>query len=226
MTKIKAIVTDMDGTAINYAVYGDGIFGCSSDALSQILSEEERERWNSNKKFFLSQNLYDPRISERWFKADLELLKGKRLSEAKKFLFPVPYSNGFYEFFSFLNSNIKKGILSNGIGLVADKIKQELNFDESVGDYLEFKDGIFTGNGKRGISSLCKAGELKNMADRFGVALKSLCYIGDTIFDISCLNIAGVPIAFNPKYGLEKYAGENNIQIIHDFRELNNILEI
>ncbi len=222
MGQIKAIICDMDGTALSY----NNTTGCSWDQLIYILDKEKKERWCKDRDLYLSQDLSNPEIYNKWFISNLSLLKGKKLSDAECVLFPLPYCNGFCDFFGNLNKGIKKGILSNGLGLAAEEIKQEFNFDEYIAHYLEIKNGIFTGFGERGMISLCKVDGLKKMSERFGVDLENVCYIGDSRFDISCLDRVGLPVAFNPKPGLKKYAERKSIPFIYNFRELNNILEL
>jgi HAD superfamily phosphoserine phosphatase-like hydrolase len=213
--RIKAIFCDMDGTAVKYP---NEPFHSSWDALLNIFSEQEKKKWISIRDYYLKlQGRYDD-----WFKEQVGMLKGKKLEDAKRFLFPVPYSEGFFEFFS-QNNGFKKAIVSSGIDLVAEKIVTELDFDDYIAQSLEIKDGFFTGKGSYSFS-ICKAEGIKNLSERYGLDLGETCYIGDSSWDISCFDIVGLPLAYEPKKNLEDYIEKNNIKVIKDFRNLEKIL--
>src|SRR3989344_4330437 len=120
--KIDLIVTDMDGTAVQYP---NEPFSSSWDALLGILAEEERREWVRLRDFYVGK----PGLYGKWFNEQVALLKEKRASDAEKVLFPIPYSPGFLEFFG-SNNSFKKAILSSGVDLVVRKIAEEANFDE------------------------------------------------------------------------------------------------
>jgi phosphoserine phosphatase len=213
--KARLIVTDMDGSAVQYP-YGD--FASSWDALTEILSKDEKEKW-----FSFVEKYYGKEDYQSWFNAQVDLLKGKRLCDAENFLFPIPYSPGFKEFFSHSNG-AKKAILSAGIDIVARKIAQDLNFDFWIAQSLGIENGFFTGTGKGIVDYRNKTNLLTEISKNFNIPLSDSCYIGDTPGDIGCLELVGFPIAFNPHHGLEDYANSKGIPKISDFRELNGIL--
>lgn len=211
--KIGAIICDMDGTAIQYP----GPFSSSWDALAGILLEEQKKEW-----FSLGKKYYGTKNYEGWFKAQMNLLKGKKFCDAEKILFPIPYSSGFREFFQ--NSNgLKKAILSAGINFVAKRIAEEFNFDYWVSQHIEVEDGIFTGRGNS-IVNFDKSPYLLEISNILQVPLSRTCYVGDTGGDITCLEKVGFPVAFNPRHGLKEYAESKKIPIIFNFNELNRII--
>src|SRR3989344_3085021 len=138
--KVDLIVVDMDGTAVQYP---NQPFSSTWDALQGILSEEERLEWVRLRDLYAGNSgLY-----EKWFNAQVALLKGKRVGDAERFLFPIPYSPGFLDFFQ-NNNGFKKAILSSGIDLVVKKIAEEANFGDYVCQSLETASGFFTGSGR------------------------------------------------------------------------------
>jgi phosphoserine phosphatase len=214
--EIDLIVTDMDGTAVQYPV---GDFSSSWDALSGVLSEDERKKWFSlQKEYCGKQELYN-----EWFSKQAELLKGKKLSDAEKYLFPIPYSPGFKEFFGSSNG-LKKAILSAGIDIVAKRIAKDFNFDYWIAQHIEVEEGVFTGKGDS-FADFDKAEFLLEIIKHLDVSLLKTCYVGDTSGDINCLELVGMPVAFNPAHGLEDYVKAKKIFCISDFRELNQILK-
>ncbi|MDO8528446.1 MAG: HAD family phosphatase [Nanoarchaeota archaeon] len=213
--KSKAVICDMDGTAVQYSI---GDFSSSWDALASILSDEERTKW-----FSLIKEHYGKGDYRFWFQAQVDLLKGKKLADAERVLFPIPYSLGFREFFS--NSNgLKRAILSAGINIVAKKIAEEFGFDYWLAQHLEVCEGIFTGRGESTVDYQNKSNYLLRVSEFLGIPLSRTCYIGDTEGDIGCMELVGTPVAFNPHHGLEKYAKQKRIPVISDFRQLNEIL--
>jgi len=216
--KVELIVTDVDGTAVKY---DNEPFYSSWDALTGVFSEEQREKWFGIRDEYLSK---DNGFYQKWFDKQVSSLKGILVSDVEKILFPLPYTKGFKEFFLGLNGMIKKAILSAGVDIVAKKINRELKFDYLVSQYLEVEDGLFTGKGRAFKSGLDKSRELMNLCENAKVSLSKVCYVGDTSKDISCFELVGFPVAFEPKYGLEKYVKEKNIFLINDFKELSEIL--
>jgi len=215
--KVDAIIVDMDGTAVQYP---NKPFFSSWDALAHgLFSEEEKNQWFAlTKKYYSKDEVYP-----QWFGEQVAMLEGKSVNEAAKALFPIPYSVGFYEFFSTKN-NFKKAILSAGIDLVAKEIAKEFEFDACVCQVLETKNGLFTGRGKP-FKNLDKSNKLLSLVKDLEINLDKICYIGDTPGDISCFELVKFPVAFNPRVGLEKYVLEKNIPVISDFRELNEVLK-
>lgn len=215
--KIDAVFVDMDGTSVQYP---NEPFSSSWDALAQgLLSEEEKRKWSSlTEKYYGHDELY-----KTWFEEQVAMLKGRKVEEAERALFPIPYSPGFGEFFS-TNNTFKKAILSAGIDLVVNKIVADFKFDAYVCQILEIEDGLFTGKGKS-FDSLDKSSKLLSLASGLGVSLDKICYIGDTPGDISCFELIKFPVAFSPRGGLEEYVKKKSIPFISDFRELNEILK-
>lgn len=215
--KADLIVTDMDGTAVQYPI---GVFSSSWDTLAEILSEDEKKQWFSHfENYHGKTELYF-----EWFNKQVGLLKGKKLSDAEKFLFPIPYSKGFREFFS-NSKELKKAILSAGIDIVARKIAEEFSFDYWIAQEVCVERGVFNGKGISFKNGQDKSKLLFEIMQRFDVNRSRTCYVGDTGNDISCLEIVDIPVAFNPTHGLEEYVKLKKIPCIYDFHELKEILE-
>ncbi len=214
--KIKMIVTDMDGTLVDYK--NPEIYS-SWDALYNALGLSEE----NNK--LLKEYYPKKELEPEWTDKQVGLLKGKSLKQGLNGLFPIPYSKGAKEFFTSLDGTYKRGILTTGISLVADTIKEELNFDFSVSNILHHKNEVFTGTyeAKVWLWLWKKADKLKEISAKFKVALEDICFIGDNDNDIGCFRIVGLPVAFNPK---TEETRKNAKYVISDFIELKGILEI
>lgn len=214
--KIKLICADVDGTAVTYP---NEPFHSSWDALAGVLPEETRQKWFQLRDTYLKKG--EPFYNE-WFEKQVSFLKGFSLQEATKFLFPIPYSKGFVDFFRSLDGRYIKGILSSGLELVAEKISSELNFDFFSANPLEISKGVFTGKGINKIGLFSKKEELGKISKTYGIRLEEVCYIGDSFNDIPILESVGLSIAFEPK---ERRVASVAKYSISDFRELNQILQ-
>ena len=216
--KIELIVTDMDGTAVKYS---NEPFYSSWDALADVFSEEQRKEWFTIRDKYLSKG---NGFYREWFDKQVSSLRGIAVSAIEDILFPVPYTKGFRDFFMGLNG-IKKAILSGGLDIVAEKIFEEVGFDYLVSQKLGIQKGYFTGRGKSFETGLDKSPHLIELCKKARVDLSRTCYVGDSRYDVSCLELVGMPVIFEPKQDLKSYAKQNSIVVIDDFRELKNHLK-
>lgn len=211
---IDTIICDMDGTLVDYP---NEPFHSSWDALAEALPEKIKQKWFEIRDFYYLKK----GLSQEWYKKQVFLLKGLDLEKVSEYLFPIPYSEGVREFFSNDNSYIK-GIISSGVNLVADRIAYELGFDFVKSDFVEIKDGKFTGEGEPKMNLWRKDLDLLKIVKEKNLNLEKVLYIGDNENDIPVFRIVGIPVAFKPK---NKETERVVKYIIEDFRELEGILE-
>ena len=211
---IKMVLTDGDGTLWEYK---NEPFRSSWDALPDSFPLPLKERWFSTRDSFFKK----PESSySDWFREQLEMLKGISLESVEKILFPVPYSQGAREFFSALRKDVKRGIVSSGVSLVADRAKDELKMDFAFSNILNSDKGVFTGEGEMVLDLESKGDFIRRLAKENKVKLSEVCFIGDDFNDLPALEIVGYPVSFKPKdERLKKF------KVINDFIELNKILE-
>lgn len=211
--KIKMIVADMDGTVVDYASLP---FHSSWDALYTALGlQEENMR--------LLEEYYSKKELElEWTNKQVGLLKGHSVKKAINGIFPIPYSRGAREFFASLDRNYVKGILTTGINLIADVVKEELNLDFALSNILHHDNSMFKGTYEARVWLWKKVEKLKEIALQFNVPLDSICFIGDNDNDIDCFKIVGLPVAFNPKTEETRKSAK---YVISDFTELKGILK-
>ena len=205
----------MDGTLTEYPVPP---FFSSWDALSLALPEKKAKEWIENRDYYYPKE----ELQDEWGEKQLNLLRNLNLEEANKFLLPIPYCPGVKEFFSNQRNGYKKGIITSGINLVADKILEELEFDFALSYFIEVKNGRLTGRGRSAGELWKKDLMLLNFALKNDICLSKTIYIGDNENDIPAFKSVGIPVAFKPK---TKETKENAKHIIKDFRELNEIIE-
>ena len=205
---------DMDGTLVDYP---NEPFHSSWDALLGALPGNLKEQWIKLRDF------YYPRkeLCEEWYKKQVALLKGIRLSDMNRYLFPVPYSLGVREFFSSRNGYVT-GIISAGVGLVAERVAKELGLYFVISNPIEVMEGIFTGRGELKSHLWRKDVDVLRIAKENNLSLQKMLYVGDNENDNSVFDLVGVSVAFCPR---KKTTEERADFVIRDFRELNDILE-
>lgn len=154
-----------------------------------------------------------------WAREEASLLKGKSVENAYRTLFPIPYSPGAELFLFKSEGKLKRGILSTGLGLVADKIASDFNLEFVECNRLYRDNGVFTGNLDYSVPLWEKARILKKITKKYGISLEETCYVGDN--DNDPLEIVGFPIAFNPK---TRETAMKAMCIISDFKQLEKII--
>jgi len=214
--KIKALVVDMDGTAVSYP---NEPFHSSWDALAEVLPEDKKQKWFELRDFYLTKG--DSFYSE-WSEKQVLFLGGVSLQEANKNLFPIPYSRGFVDFFRCVDGKYKKGLISSGLELVAQRISEDFSFDFFSANSLEISNGFFTGRGTSRVDLVSKKRELERISSSYGFGLGNICYVGDSFNDVPVLECVGLSVAFEPK-GKEVISAAK--YSISDFRELQEILK-
>jgi phosphoserine phosphatase len=95
--------------------------------------------------------------------------------------------------------NIRTGIVSGGIDLLAGRVANHLGMDFFMANGLESNgDGVLSGEGVSRVPLRDKASTVKTMAARLGIPLEETAAVGDTYIDIPMFRVAGLGIAFNP----------------------------
>ena len=210
------ILCDMDGNLVNYP---NKPFNSTWDVFPEILSEQNKKEWFRLRDFYLRKK----GDYGEWFSKQVSLLKGISVEKANQAFFPIPYSKGVESFFNSLNGEYVKGIVSSGVSFVAEKIKNDLNFDFQSSSDLEIRAGKFTGKGKINFDLYKKDKAIEFISQKYKIGLDEICYIGDAFNDIPAFEVAGLAVAFNPK---EKELEKKVDYVIYDFNELRKILNI
>ena len=149
------------------------------------------------------------------------MFKGGDVGLAEDRLYPIPYSKGVREFIEELSKkrNFRKGLLTTSLNIVAEKAAEELGFDFCYCNTLYRENGSFTG----------EIDYLVPLWDKQEVLLRNFnqkdfektMYVGDSKNDVLCMNMVGLPIAFNPK---DKETEKAAKYTVHDFRHLAKFL--
>lgn len=222
MTKIKLLLFDMDGTLIRNP---HSNFNSSWDAVG--IAAGVRKEFEDNKtRYYLLKDQW-----HLWAQADADLLKGRNFEEVRrKTLEIISYAPGLEELFVKLNGRYQAGILSNGVGFVADEIANLFGFDQELclADRLLVKDGIFTGEIVPGMPKREKVEGLKYICEKAGVNPDQICYVGDHLNDLAVFKEVKCSVFMdngNKDPCLEKARIAARGNSITDFRELIEYLK-
>ncbi len=190
--RFKVVVFDMDGTLV-----------------------EESSCWETLHKYFganpqlVRKNMEDyltGRINYcEWMRRDLLLWKRNNklphISEIKTALQNYKIIKGAYETVQELK---KRGyitaIVTSGLDVLAKEVAKKLNIDYTYANSFETdENGYLTEKVKCKVKLLEKDKNLKDLSKKLKIPLSAFIAIGDTWFDLSMLQVAGLSIAFNPK---------------------------
>ena len=185
---LELVIFDMDGTIVRY----DGHFQSSWDALGAATGVGER--WKELLKVYINQ----PDLYGEWFAKNCRCLEGKPVKPALEKILPPPYTPGFKQFCKYLKTReIKTGIISSGVNLVADYIKKEVGLDFVVVNELHIEDGTFLGTGIEHVPLAGKYKVVKETLSTLGIPSTSVAYFGDSYFDVPVWREMGYPFGVN-----------------------------
>lgn len=210
---IRAIIFDLDGTLVRYhGVEFESSWGAIAAAAG--VQEESEEILHE---FLPRRDAYT-----KWVERDAALLAGIPVEEITAKIFPPPYATGAREAIASLRGRYTMGILSSGVDLVADRARQELGLDFSVANRLLIEDGRFTGESVTVVDLWKKADVMKEIAERYGLALSEICFVGDHMNDVPVMRVVGLSIAMNAK---DEELARIADHVVTDFTTLPEILE-
>lgn len=218
MSRIKVVTIDVDGCLVSYDNVGSP-FHSSWDALGYAYGLKERwdERTRENYDALRGTN------DEQWARADTADLKGRKVEDSFKVLYPIPYCNGAREFADASKQRFRRGILSTAIDLVAEKAAEELGLDFCLCNVLHRQNGNFTGTLDYNVPTWLKHIRLLRVCRKCGVWPEEICHIGDNDNDIGVAEKTGTFIALNSKTEAVKQVAD---YVAKDFFEVGKILGV
>lgn len=136
-----------------------------------------------------------------FMRRDIRLWGKVQIAQIKAILDSVPLIGNVSTLILELKKNgFKTAIISSGISILADRVKNMLGIDYSYANRLSVDhDGWLTGECEEVVELLRKDLILNNLLADQRVDANQCIVIGDTKFDISLFEQAGLSIAFNPK---------------------------
>jgi len=202
MPAIDAIIFDLDGTLVRYhGIEYESSWGAIA-AAAGVTAESNR---------LLKEYLPRKDAYAEWVAKDVALLAGipkKRVSEQ---VLPAPYAKGVQAALTALRGRFCLGILSSGVALVADWVREDLGLDFALANEPEIRDGIFTGESTTNVDLWSKDEALRLVAAERGLALERICFVGDHFNDLGAMRIVGLAIAANPKDDRLREAADHTI---------------
>jgi len=185
LRNIKLVVFDLDGVLVDTKSSWQTIH----EAFG-VDNEENFQRY-----------LRDEISFKEFMRSDIRLWKNININKIKSILDQVPLIKGAKETINALKkAGYKTAIISSGISLLADRVKNELGIDQSfANELLVNKNGYLTGEGKENVELLKKVRTLQRLAAIEGIATQQCAVVGDSVFDIQLFKKAGFSIAFNTK---------------------------
>ena len=190
MGKIAAVVFDLDGTLVRYhGVEFESSWGAIAAAAGV---KEESDR-------LLAEYLPRRDAYREWVERDAELLAGIPVAKVKERIFPPPYARGVRKAIAALRGKYLLGILSSGVDLVADYVRDDLKLDFAFANRLLTEDGRFTGGSELVVDLWGKDKVLERIAAKYGISLDEVCFVGDHVNDVPVMRVVGLAIAVNSK---------------------------
>lgn len=190
MSRIDVVIFDLDGTLVRY----HGVdFESSWGAVAVAAGVADASR--------RLKELYFPRREAyaEWVAAEAHLLAGLPVATVEAGVFPPPYAAGVRQAVAALRGRVRMGVLSSGVGLVADRVAEELGLDFVRANQLGVENGRFTGTSEIVVPLWDKESALEALAEELGFSVDRVCFIGDHMNDLPVLARVGLPIAANPK---------------------------
>jgi len=137
-----------------------------------------------------------------WAQLDSSAWRGVELKKIRSILDEIPCVDGAKEAVAELREKGKlSGIVSAGISLLSDRVREELSMDFAIANELHFSQGRMTGGVTVNVSLDDKSLVMRRVAEQLGFSLRECAVVGDNGFDLP--NEAGLRIGFNPKHEAE-----------------------
>ncbi len=198
LNNIKLVVFDLDGVLVE----SESSWQALHDAFS-VDNEENFQRYLRGE------------IDYREFmRSDIRLWGNASREEIVMMLGRVRLMNGAKETIEKLRrAGYKTAIISSGISLLADRVKDQLGIVRSYANSLRFdEDGRLTGEAEELVTLLNKDDVLKRLAASEGLEPLECAVVGDSKFDVAMFKEAGFSIAFNSKDELVKEAADSVVE--------------
>ena len=146
-----------------------------------------------------------------WAKLDAACWKGITLVDLLPALQEIHYTLGAPQLIEQLrNHEIRTGIVSAGLSILADKAKVDLNVDLAVSNELKVERGVLTGEVVVRVGPSNKVDVIEEAAWLLGADMQETIVIGDNVSDLP--ESAGMKIAFKPATAQAKAAADIVIQ--------------
>jgi len=182
---IKVVVFDMDGVLVDIE--------SSWEFVHKAFGIDGRENFER-----YLRGEFDYR---EFMRKDIGLWGRVHVDQIRKILDQVPFMKGTKVTMDILrNSGYKTAIISSGLSVLAEKLQRELGLDYVfANDFLIDNEGFLTGEGNPVVELWNKEKVLQRLLKFLEIEPEHCAVVGDSIFDVSLFETAGLSIAFNSR---------------------------
>ena len=136
----------------------------------------------------------------RFCELDAAVWKGMEVPAVQRILREIPLYEGIEGLVGYLKSRgVKLGIISSGLSLLSDWIREKYGFDYAVANELGMTDGVLDGTIRIHVHYDQKAKWVREARRRFKARKEEILAVGDSSGDITLFQMAGFSIAFNSR---------------------------
>jgi len=154
--------------------------------------------WSGNAEKFQEAFLRGQISYEQFCRLDAAIWKGMKVADVRGILMEIPFHPGIEDLVGYLRQkNVRLGIISSGLSLLSDSVKEKFGFDYAVANDLGTEDGILTGEIRIHVHYDQKAEWVEDACRRFGAGKEEVLAFGDSSGDIPMFQRCGLSIAFN-----------------------------
>jgi phosphoserine phosphatase len=130
---------------------------------------------------------------------DALLWKGLPVSRIKEMVEEIPYHEGCREAVETLrNMGIHTVIISTGLSLLVDKVKNDLGIHMALSNDLLAEDGLLTGGIRINVDYEKKGTLVGMILEEMGLTRDVACAVGDGEGDTDMFKAVNLPIGFHP----------------------------
>lgn len=159
---------------------------------------------------------------ETALKQRVSLLKGASVDEIKKVMLDIPLMEGAKETITHLKKkDYKIATITGSFETIAQRIKDELDFDYAFSNSLSEENGFLTGEVTGPLVKGPKSKILKKIMKMEDISASECAAVGDGANDISMLEEAGLGVAFNAKPVLKEMA-----DVIVEKKDLRELIKV
>ncbi len=155
---------------------------------------------------------------DTWARLDVELWRGRSFDELCTALLPPRLMQGVKEGIArFKDHGIKVILVSGGINVFVEAVKEEVKADLAFSNIIHHEDGVITGKVDVHVGTT-KQPIVEQVARELDIDLNRAGCIGDHYNDLDMFKSVGYPVAFNPKTKEIRRVAKRTVQG-NDFRK-------
>jgi len=185
MPDIKLIAFDLEGVLVD----GCGSWTEVHKGLDTVKEADANAR-----------EYYDGKITfNEWAQRDVKLWEGIHIEKICKILNKIKLMKGASYAIPKLKRKYKLVIISGGLDILVNRIRDKLYMDYALANELIVKNNKVAGI-KTTVDFYGKGYLLRKIANDFGMSPKECASVGDYLNDVPMFEASGFSVAFNPKH--------------------------